>query len=142
METTAETPLDRLGCVSSPVFVAAGSGNTYIELFVPCMGSTAVPPSLFGLSEFAVAESLVGSATVWLRVCVSFGFGEVVAGADVWDGNPESTVDLGVAAGVVVAECNVGTAIASAGCNALGANAVDQQCHLEYHSDTHALTIE
>lgn len=52
----------------------------------------------------------------------------VTAGADVFAGSPESTVDLGVAAGefAVVAGVRVGTTTASAGCNALGANAAGQ----------------
>jgi hypothetical protein len=99
------------------------------ELPVLCLGSSRVPGSLIGLSDVAVVGTFVGSAAGLLFV--SRGFGEVIAGADVWTGNPESTVDLGVAAGDVVAECNVGVAIASAGCNALGANAADQQCHLD-----------
>jgi hypothetical protein len=99
-----------------------------------------VPGSLVGLSGVAVVGTFVGSAAGLLFV--SCGFEEVVGGADVWAGNPESTVDLGVAVGDVVAECNVGTAMASAGCNALGANAVDQQCHIEDSSDMHVLTIE
>jgi hypothetical protein len=83
-----------------------------------------VPGSLIGLSGVAVVGTFVASAAGLLLV--SCGFEDVVGDAGVWAGIPESTVDLGVAAGDVVGECNVGTAIASAGCNALGANGINQ----------------
>lgn len=65
-----------------------------------------------------------------------------VAGAGVSTGIPESTLGWGVAAGNVATEGLVGTAMASAGCNALGAEAESQQNHMDIFYNMQALTIE
>ena len=51
-----------------------------------------------------------------------------MTGGDVFVGSPDFTVGLGVAAGdfAVISDVRVGTTIASAGCNALGASAAGQ----------------
>ena len=68
-----------------------------------------------------------GCVESWLfLLCVDFGFAGAVTGAGVSTGSPESTIDCGVAASDVATAGRVGTAMASAGCKALGARAVGQ----------------